>query len=87
MNDEKKRLLQLMKGHIGGNAANQFPHMAEFLNLLVEEMDRQTRRIVFLTWVLLIVTIGLLVFAVLQTVMLEQDFNSHKNSEQASQNH
>jgi hypothetical protein len=87
MSEEKKKLLQLMKGHIGGNASNQFPHMAEFLNILVEDMDKQTKRIIFLTWVLLVATVGLLFFAVIQTVILEQDYSAHKIPELVSPNH
>jgi hypothetical protein len=58
--DEAQEILRELKSHTGGNAANQFEPMARFLVLITNDMDRQTRRIVRLTWALVILTAALL---------------------------
>jgi hypothetical protein len=52
--------------------SHQTPLMAALLVMIAEDMDKQTRRIIRLTWGLLILTAALLVF----TIVLYED--AHK---------
>jgi hypothetical protein len=71
--EAKKRsaeLIQEMKTHIGGNAANQFAPISELLILITDDMDRQTQKIVRLTWGLFWLTVGLLAVSIVTLAII-----------------
>lgn len=87
-NDAQKILDELKKISVDGYApppartASQIPLLANLLVLIAEDMDRQTRRIIRLTWGLLILTAALLFF----TIVLYKDAHEQTQHDNILQN-
>ena len=72
MHPKAHTLIQKIQETISNSALSipiQNALMAELLVLIAEDMDTQTRRLIRLTWALVIVSVALLLFSIVQLVV------------------
>jgi hypothetical protein len=84
MNPQAHKIVAALDAMKGGDEfsatiapSHQVPMLAALLVMLAEDVDKQTKRIIRLTWALLILTAALLFF----TIVLYQDAHQHTYSD------
>jgi hypothetical protein len=89
VNKEAHNLVAEMQKQVSNSALSvpqQNALMSRLLVLIAEDMDGQTRRIIRITWALVIASIALLAFSVAQfAVTLHQNGDGHAQQVQTGQ--